>query len=438
MPRPLGDCAAQEAVEEAPDRAARAGLGEPHAPAVPACAGAPGRGAGRGRSVGGARRARWRGGAGSHRCVGFSKLGALALRSYRAAKARGPSAASARAEDLPPLRSPFVMRLRIPTSRPPCRLHRPRCGGARRRALASHRHRRHCSTALVSLQGARPRRRARRRGLGGSPSALLGGSVRAVVRASASAGEASDSTPRRHPPLAGGPAPAVAEVYNLTDTSGADESRPVIRDCRIAHVSRPALAEAAPTVHLVDLGGQPAVAADWDAPRARAERRHQPPDGPAEGHRAPNLRGGEGHPAAAGEPAPEGEAPRAGEAKNFERDVVVELDADRLVIRSMGRVAPIALAGRASCRRGSSWRARRSPSPATSCSGRSIRVRAVPWIGHYFACRPSRPWPSPRSTSCSATRRASPATRAPRASPRTSARASSIPPTRAMPLDLDF
>ncbi|WP_437642153.1 hypothetical protein [Sorangium sp. So ce854] len=48
----------------------------------------------------------------------------------------------------------------------------------------------------------------------------------------------------------------VSAVHNLTETSGADESRPVLRGESLAYVSRPLIEAASPTVHVLDLDGQ--------------------------------------------------------------------------------------------------------------------------------------------------------------------------------------
>src|SRR6185503_15241897 len=95
------------------------------------------------------------------------------------------------------------------------------------------------------------------------PGSLLGSNVRAVLRAPPSATEASDIflvETRLSPESV---LLSVDDVYNVTETSGADESRPVIKGNRIAYVSRPALAEVAATVHVLDLAGQPSLASDW-------------------------------------------------------------------------------------------------------------------------------------------------------------------------------
>ncbi|WP_437878936.1 hypothetical protein [Sorangium sp. So ce513] len=58
----------------------------------------------------------------------------------------------------------------------------------------------------------------------------------------------------------------VRSVHNLTETSGADESRPVLRGESLAYISRPLIEAASPTVHVLDLDGQRLPrGADWTA-----------------------------------------------------------------------------------------------------------------------------------------------------------------------------
>lgn len=93
------------------------------------------------------------------------------------------------------------------------------------------------------------------------------GAARAVVRAAPSAGEPNDIflvearvSPNRV--LLG-----VGDVYNLSDTSGADESRPVLRGQRLAYVARSLVGQQGSlTIHVADLSGQSSAArAGWTA-----------------------------------------------------------------------------------------------------------------------------------------------------------------------------
>ncbi|WP_437972371.1 hypothetical protein WMF04_25130 [Sorangium sp. So ce260] len=56
----------------------------------------------------------------------------------------------------------------------------------------------------------------------------------------------------------------VSGIHNLTETSSADESKPVLRRDALAYISRPLIEAASPTVHVLDLGGQELPGgADW-------------------------------------------------------------------------------------------------------------------------------------------------------------------------------
>jgi hypothetical protein len=220
------------------------------------------------------------------------------------------------------------------------------------------------------------------------PSALLGGSVRAVVRASATAGEASDLylvVTRLSPE---GVLLAVGDVYNLTETSGADESRPLLRDGLIAYISRPALAEAAPTVHLVDLAGQPAVGADWTKlERAQNAVTNLQQVGQLKGVERRTFAVEMPEPAAGAEPkgaaeaAPDKDTAAPRESKGFERDVVIELGESALIVRSAGRVAPIALRGKTALPPWMRQESSEVAKPSNLIQWGVDRVRAVPWIG---------------------------------------------------------
>ena len=90
------------------------------------------------------------------------------------------------------------------------------------------------------------------RGVTGS----LGAVSRAIVRARTDASEAADlylAETRLSPE---GVLLGVGDVHNLTETSGAEESRPVVRGERFAFVTKPLVAGASETIHLIDLRGQ--------------------------------------------------------------------------------------------------------------------------------------------------------------------------------------
>ena len=165
---------------------------------------------------------------------------------------------------------------------------------------------------------------------------------------------------------------AVGDAYNLTETSGANKSRPVIRGQRVAYVARPLLAEVASTAHVLDLGGQPDTAG-WTRLERAQSRAHQPPaDRPDRGvlKRTFAVEPEEVPKKAADATAPE--APKLLPV----RDVTVELDGDTFVIRTGARVASIVSINPARrCQCGSSprrpsWRGPEawSPGPSTACA----------------------------------------------------------------------
>ncbi|MFT3769894.1 MAG: hypothetical protein QM820_31070 [Minicystis sp.] len=96
------------------------------------------------------------------------------------------------------------------------------------------------------------------------PGGPLGGSARAIVRGAPARGEPNDIFVVETRLSPEGVLLEVGAAYNLTETVEADEDRPVIRGERIAYVTRPLVEKAAPTVHVIDLSGQPADAtAGW-------------------------------------------------------------------------------------------------------------------------------------------------------------------------------
>ena len=86
--------------------------------------------------------------------------------------------------------------------------------------------------------------------------------ARAMVRAAPAAGEPSDLFLVETSLSPEGVLLSVGDAYNLTETSSADESRPLVVGERVAYIARPASSEGAPTVHLIDLAGR-AAPADW-------------------------------------------------------------------------------------------------------------------------------------------------------------------------------
>jgi len=91
----------------------------------------------------------------------------------------------------------------------------------------------------------------------------LGAKSRAVVRAAPGQGEASDIYLVHTNLSPEGVLLDVGGIYNLTDTSGADESKPVVHGERIAYVSSPLIEGSHPTVHVFDLSGQAFSSQGW-------------------------------------------------------------------------------------------------------------------------------------------------------------------------------
>ena len=83
----------------------------------------------------------------------------------------------------------------------------------------------------------------------------LGAVSRAVVRARAEVGEPADIYLAETTLSPEGVLLGAGNVHNLTETSGAEESRPVVRGQRIVFVTRPLLEGASQTVHVIDLQG---------------------------------------------------------------------------------------------------------------------------------------------------------------------------------------
>lgn len=178
----------------------------------------------------------------------------------------------------------------------------------------------------------------------------LGAKSRAVVRASPAQGEPNDLFLVHAELSPEGVLLDVGGAYNLTETSGADESGTVIRGERVAYVANPLIAGGHSTVHVLDLHGQ-TLAEGW----TRLERAQNAitnaqntgqlsgiakrtfavePDKPkeAEGESA-EANGGE---------APS-EEPKAAEAPPA--NVRCALEEDALVVTFEGREARVPLSG---------------------------------------------------------------------------------------------
>lgn len=92
----------------------------------------------------------------------------------------------------------------------------------------------------------------------------LGGSSRALVRAAPSAGEPADLFLVETQLSPEGVLIGTGSAYNITDTSGAEESKPKIKGNLAAYITAPLVEGASPTVHLLDLSGHAEGGApDW-------------------------------------------------------------------------------------------------------------------------------------------------------------------------------
>ncbi len=199
------------------------------------------------------------------------------------------------------------------------------------------------------------------------PSTL--GTARALVRAAPAAGEPSDLFLVETSLSPEGVLLSVGDSYNLTETSSADESRPLVADGHAAYIARPALADGAPTVHLVNFAGR-AAPGDWSClERAQNAITNLQQVG--------QLRGLDRRTFAV-------VVPGVGAAgKALSRDVSISFDRETLLIHAAGEVARLPLSEEHGVlyppwiRTESSEIAR----PSTLVQWSVDRVRSVPWIG---------------------------------------------------------
>ena len=199
------------------------------------------------------------------------------------------------------------------------------------------------------------------------PSTL--GAARALVRAAPAAGEPNDLFLVETSLSPEGVLLSVGDTYNLTETSSADESRPLVADGRAAYIARPALADGAPTVHLIDFAGR-AAPRDW----SRLERAQ---NAITNLQQVGQLRGLDRRTFAV--VVPEGEA--AGKA--LSRDVAVSFAGESLVVSVAGKVARLPLAHLDGAVTPAWLRAENAEiaRPSTLVQWSVDRVRSVPWIG---------------------------------------------------------
>jgi hypothetical protein len=172
------------------------------------------------------------------------------------------------------------------------------------------------------------------------PGLPVGGAARAIVRAAPSKGEPSDIFVVETRLSPEGVLLSVGEAYNLTETSSADESRPVIRGHRVAYVARPNIEDLEPTAHVLDLDGQgPTHTEAW----TRLERAQ---NAVTNLQQTGQMRGVQKRTFALEAPEPPaGSGTPKAEKPAALRDVTVDLEEGGavLVLRSAGRVASIAL-----------------------------------------------------------------------------------------------
>ncbi len=139
----------------------------------------------------------------------------------------------------------------------------------------------------------------------------------------------------------------VGTAYNLTETSEADETRPVVRGERVAFVSVPTLEEVPSTAHVIDLSGQPLPEGWTRAEQAQTAITNLQNTGQARGilkrtyavePAPPPPEAKPHHPSLFAEvtpPKPEKPLPV--------RDLTVDLDGKNLTIHAGARTATIAL-----------------------------------------------------------------------------------------------
>ena len=166
----------------------------------------------------------------------------------------------------------------------------------------------------------------------------LGPGSRAVVRGAASPGEPNDLYLVDAELSPEGALIGLRDVHDLTDTSGADESRPAVRGETIAYVARPLIEAASSTVHVLDLAGQAAPSgADW----SRLERAQNA----LTNWQATGRLSGIGRRTFAVDlPDDDGTEGEGGGAGREAAEVAVALEEGAVVVRSSGREARVGLA----------------------------------------------------------------------------------------------
>lgn len=181
----------------------------------------------------------------------------------------------------------------------------------------------------------------------------------------------------------------VGGAYNLTETSGAEESRPLVRGSTVAYVSQPLIAGAAATVHVLDLAGHTTSGAqDWSRlERTQNAITNYQQTGQLRGvaKRTFAIESDRARPAAGAadgqEPA---EAPAAGASEKegpAEEVRILGFDSSGVRIRVGAREAVLSLAPGAPMPPWIRAESAELTRPPTLVQWSVDRVRSIPWIG---------------------------------------------------------
>jgi hypothetical protein len=206
----------------------------------------------------------------------------------------------------------------------------------------------------------------------------LGAVSRAVVRARAEATDPADLYLAETTLSPEGVLLSVGDVHNLTETSGAEESRPAVRGERLVYVARPLVAGASQTVHVVDLRGQnlPENAGWTRLERAQNAITNYQTTGQMRGlsERVFTVEAD-----AAADAAPKGDAePKPGDAAP---EVTADLDGENLVVRAGGKALAVPLDKPATLPPWLHAQPTELARPPTLVQWSVDRVRTIPWIG---------------------------------------------------------
>lgn len=252
-------------------------------------------------------------------------------------------------------------------------------GRDRKTALAAALSARGLATAAEDVQWLDPPR-----GVWGA----LGKVSRAIVRGSPAAGEPADLFLVETELSPDGVLLDIGAAYNITETSGADETRPRVRGEIIAYVARPLIAGSKSTVHILDAGAQPVPSgSDWSRmERAQNAVTNYQQTGQLRGIKKRTFVIESEH-AAKPEPGESGEKgenvkDRAAQAEAEGDDVaILEITDAGVHIRAGSREATLSLAPDAPL---PAWVRAEHPElskPPTLVQWAVDRVRAIPWVG---------------------------------------------------------